>query len=565
MAQPQPTGWYPSGSPGGHRARFGWFRFGLASISHHPLLFLLTLVIICIAGIVSLWLRPEAWRATAQLHVPNSIKPVVDVEPTAATQRDVLLDLNATDVAELLGSRTLLHSVREAAASTASHPGIDDRPIHLTLSDEAAPVTAATRARDAVRAAWAITRQRLADAAEYMGLHSGQASAGDNQATGHAGPQVYSIEVQPTNRDQNVISFEVWASDPDTARQAAELLVVAVRTQLTTVYQERAMRRWRQLVPTLETVAVNRAAAQTDLEQYRQTLQNQSPAAYAVHLEEVVADTRARLTALETEKAEIQAQRHRVSGQLNEISLDSQEEVVSAENPRLRELMGDISDLEAEYASKLARYTEKHSEMVQLRNQIDSKKEELGTIQQTVIRETVRGPNPVFTELIRTQMELDQRLNQLAGRELGLTRAEKELTEELRETTAVADKLAALESNANSLNTQWQTLKSETAWLRAILDDDFLLADLGLSRQAVVDDPDRPDRPVASIHLGLSGVIAVLCSIMSCVIRAAWRNRVLGRWQIEELSEQVPLTIVAELPRAPYRRLLRKQASKALA
>ncbi|MBL1216108.1 MAG: hypothetical protein D8M59_01285 [Planctomycetes bacterium] len=567
--------WFPPLPSNTRRSGFGWLRFCLASIRFHPIQFIGTILLISCAGIISLWLRPVAWQATAQLHVPNSIEPVVDMAAAPVEQqRAVLLDLNATDVAELLKSRTLLHSVREAIAQ--QDPGqasgrLPGAPIRLTLddADQAGDIgTLATRARDSVRAAWASLRARMRDGAAWFGLTTPIATADDPPAADpdHAGGAlVFGIEVHPADRDQNVISFDVWANQPQTARQAADLLVMAVRTQLTTIYQDRAVRRWEQLVPSLEDLSINRAAARTELQQFRAGLEKQNPAAYAKRLEELVADSRARLAALETEKSEIEAQRHSVLGQLNEISLDSQEEIVSADNPRLSELMGEISDLEAEYASKLARYTEKHAEMVQLRSQIDSKKEELSTLQQTVITERVTAPNPVFRDLIRTQMELDQRLNQLAGREMGLARAETELSEELRNTSAVAEQLATLETTAAHLETEWQALKTETGWLRAISDDDFLLADLGLSHPAVVNDPTRPDRPVTSIHLGISAALALFGSLFLCVLRAAWRNRALGRWQVEDLSQRVPLVVVAELPKTSYRRLLRRQAPKALA
>jgi len=532
---PAPTGPWPPTTPAPppptRRTVRHLIWFTLAAVRTQPILSLVLFVGTLLVGL-TLWATASpAWRVSCEMMVPNQ-----------AMSSSSLVDVRAGDLVPLMTSVGIRNEVSLNIADQIEPLGNGGLPSGYTES------VVLSRMRDV----GLLIRDGVANLGQRLGLLSSESDDSTD-----ANLFALDVKVRESREARNIIGLDIWANRPEAAELAGPELADVVAEHLTRISHERAKRRLDKQTPLLDSAAASLPEAKSALETCQIEVGKQDPAAYAKQIESRLAEVQSELADLHTEKAEINAQRQGNLTRMREHQPEHTGEVVTTENPRIQALKQQISDLESEYAALTVRLKPKHPEMLKKQIEIESKKRELEREQQIVIKETVTSTNPIFENLMQTQVKLDQRLNQMAGREIGLYETSQQVSDDLASATASVRRLDELTRDYEAALATWTRLDQESRQLRSVLNDTTLYSDLTLTQTPRVNDPGRPDSPIPRAYLMVTLASAIFIMLLVPAARATIRARLVSDWQVEELTKVLPVRIAGELPAVSRRRLLR--------
>lgn len=363
------------------------------------------------------------------------------------------------------------------------------------------------------------------------------------------------LEVSVAEVTQSVVTLEVRAGNPDLAEHAPGRLVEAVRDRLTQAERSRALARLEEMKPVLLSAEAEMKEATGKVSASRAATGLQDPQAYARQLQEELGRATAERLEVETQIREADQERAALVSQLMQMERETFGGEVVADNPRIRELQREISDLKSQYDA-MGEFTDKYPKKLSIKNQVAAKERELEQERQTVVRERTTTPNPVYEDRRRAQLGLDQRIDGLSGRLEGLANTLEQLGAELDSAAATSALLAELERAERVARERYDGLNSERRRLETVAGSGGLFANLSLLKEPVVANRSRPDSPSLVQYGVLTALIGVGLAVSVCVL-AAWRSGMLiCDRQMRVLASRAGVEVVASLPGRSIRRLL---------
>ncbi len=548
--QTQPT-WVPATQPPAHIAAEhvgagarSWrnrLRYVIASVRYRWKLAMVVFLLSVAVGLFSWILRPMAWVTHCSI---MTAVPAMDSTPMNRTAPHT----DAVSVASLLVDANL---VRNAAASlqleTAETQSLRNKTAVSELLEWFYNQFTPTRVTGTLKC--------------FVGLPMSLdevAAASSIGMTDSDAP--FRATILPSVADSEIVQLQITSADPAIAENAPQALLDAARNQLVELEHTWAKSQLEEVQPLLAAAQVRLAEAETAQTDYRLDIGRQDPSAYASQVEERLASAHADQAELETEIEEVEAERFSIITQLRQLEEDHEQKsgtIVRSNNPRLRELRREISELETQLAG-LIEFTERHPQKVAIKNQLRGKQRELESERQIVVLEEVTQNNPLYQELRNTQLMFDRRLTQLAGREVGLAITEDKLIEDLAIANTASKIMVALILDVDIAISQHTQLLQTVDRLSAIYASQTRFDHLRFVQSAKVADLTRPDLPHRGLHLVLTIAIAVFLSISIPTLVCSMGSRLYTNWQIEHIaSDTQMIEILGELPDGNQRKLLR--------
>ncbi len=507
----------------------GRLSFLVGSVRSQKALFFSTFTLSCVVGAGVYLSQDPAWRTSAEVRIGALASAANEAGAGSGS-----IAVSASDIAQLLESSALQTEVRR-----------DSRLVSLAQTPpDSTPFMVRTKARQLGHDLRAWSRRMLGSSEP----------SGSTTALADALP-AHRFDLRVNDVSDSVVGLTVTAGSPAVAEAVPGLMVEAVRANLAEAERSRARTRLTELASSLQAAATTLADATTALKSGREQSGLQDPAGYAIQLQQQLGVLTSQRLSVETESREISQQRLAIISQLMLMEKETVGSEIVADNPRIQDLQGEISELQSQY-NALTEFTDKYPKKLALKNQIDAKKRELEQERQTVVSQLITTPNPLYEDKRKEQLGLDQKLSGLAGRLEGLTIQTDQLTDELDKATRAADMLAALAREEAAAREVFDRLEGERRRLATVVSAGGLFANVSLIEQPHVRSSARADSPSMWAYTLATLTCGFTLALVMCVLRAVRLRRIVCQHQVDLLARRAPIQVVAILPRTGTRGLL---------
>ncbi|MFW5653680.1 MAG: hypothetical protein ACOC0P_06500, partial [Planctomycetota bacterium] len=388
----------------------------------------------------------------------------------------------------------------------------------------------------------------IADRATGSWLPEPARSAEDRGRGGadHFDPDDLRITCEPVG--EGVVRLTVNANAPDLAVAAATAVVEVAAEQLRTAVIENAKRRIGQIRPEVDRLRLTLDSARDEIDRFRATTGRQDPSGLAVKLERDLSDLHAEREAVEVLLSEQKAAWSTIIARIKEMEAEQIGQVIEHTNPRFNELKSEISELEAQYNS-MTTMTDRHPDKQGVLQALEAKRRELVKEQQVVVERTVREPSAEYVAATTQMRDLDTELARLGERSRGLAVTELDLKRRIDEVSQAATELDLLLEARSRAEAAWQEQDAVLRRLETIAADTTRYSFLRPLDPPSLSSAGSPVRPVGWIYLGFALGLGLVGGSFVCATHAAARQRVLCRWQYDDLAARLGgVTVLADLP-----------------
>lgn len=556
-----------------------FFRFMAGSVRTQPLLTILIFIITGAFGFVWWWATPARWEVDSAIIVaqpqPDEFLAYLGGTAQKNIAANASISLNAAQSSNPGERGFRFLSARDVGDLFTTSAMVDktEREILKTLETEAAVRSDRSHSildlltesvigwHEYIRGAGAAAVHKFTSIA---GLNPTRVTESDalNKSSRSDAPVDLRIELIPFQSDgDKVLRLHLSAGHPLVAEQASSMLVKLARDRLSEFESATSLQHLAELQPKSKAAQNQFEEAQEALDQFKAELKVNDPTSYAADLERRLSDSFDATSALETEITEAETERRSVMNQIEQMKTSGEAFVikqVTAENPRILDIRREISELRVKYDS-LVDFTAKHPEKVSLQNQIDRKKTELDALPPTIVVEDVREPNPAFSALQQHQFELDRKISQYAGREVGLRNEIASLRTELNVARIQAAGLASLQSTRDEARASFEQINEQLSHLITKIAQSRQFQHIQLMETPRVRSRILPDSPKMLGSLAFTLGLSVFLALSLPMFRAAAKSKIVTRAQVEILSRDLPIVIVGDIPDRPIRKLLPAQ------
>ncbi len=343
------------------------------------------------------------------------------------------------------------------------------------------------------------------------------------------------ITTQPV-KDTEILKVSVKAKSPDEAKVVTNFLVHTFINRLTELVrlEHKTVR---------EFIGQRLTEAKKDLEQAEKALEQYKRAEKIIDAEEqtkvimerlstvdkLAADNRVGLSAAQAKLASAKQQ------------LGDQNPGFIADSPLIQQYKSKLADYEVQLVSMLAKYTEKHPQVIALRAGINETKLALGTEIQRVVRAEAPSMNPIHQALMQAKLQAEAEIDIRLAQQVAINRILAEGEKQLSTLPAKERGLAQVmrEAKVNQEIYVMLAKRYEEARIAEVMEPtEVQVVDMAIA-------PEKPIAPRKALNVVIAAMLGLMLGTGTAFVQEYLNKSI---YNAEDVREYLDLPVLGSIP-----------------